>query len=417
MTLKECYQILKVDQTASLEDVKRAYRRRAFELHPDLNPHVKDASRQFQLLNEAYVIITRLVTAREAAEQRRQEQPQDQSFASRWNSWSFSFGGKKPESGESGANAKTESKAKNSEERRAEREEAYREEMRREEARRREEKIRTLREEEAKRERERQARKEQDDQAKQEKERQEQEQREKEKQEKERLENERLEKERQTIPPRPGSFSSSSSTERTENAAESSNATPPRPPRPGTEDNVHAEQQEVLRDILNDSFARRVFEDIYSEIRKKGPQPEHTEAPRPTAAQKKTRERTVLRPGAAASPPTAPPTAPPAASPKSGFSFSLDQFGLDFSKGMGNTVKGWLRSQIDEEQTIRLPATGLFPGARVRLQIRRGLSDELTTLEVVLPSDFMVGKPIRLRGMGKKLGSVQGDLYLTVLCR
>ena len=75
MTLKECYQLLGVESSATLEDVKRAYRRRAFELHPDLNPHLADAGRQFQQLNEAYVILSRLITAREARDERLKGRP------------------------------------------------------------------------------------------------------------------------------------------------------------------------------------------------------------------------------------------------------------------------------------------------------------------------------------------------------
>ena len=54
------------------------------------------------------------------------------------------------------------------------------------------------------------------------------------------------------------------------------------------------------------------------------------------------------------------------------------------------------------------------PGRRVRLQIRRGLSGELHTVEITLPPDFAVGKPVRLRGLGKRVGPWQGDLYLTL---
>ena len=53
-------------------------------------------------------------------------------------------------------------------------------------------------------------------------------------------------------------------------------------------------------------------------------------------------------------------------------------------------------------------------GRRVRLQIRRGLSGELHTVEITLPLDFAVGKPVRLRGLGKRVGPWQGDLYLTL---
>ena len=67
LSVKECYEILKLDKGADLQAVKRAYRRRAFELHPDLNPGNADASRQFQLLNEAYVALSAVLKPAEDA--------------------------------------------------------------------------------------------------------------------------------------------------------------------------------------------------------------------------------------------------------------------------------------------------------------------------------------------------------------
>ena len=62
-SLAECYRILGVPQGASLDEIKHAYRTKAFALHPDLNPSA-GASRQFQQLNEAYVILIRLLDSR-----------------------------------------------------------------------------------------------------------------------------------------------------------------------------------------------------------------------------------------------------------------------------------------------------------------------------------------------------------------
>ena len=58
LSLKECYAMLGVEPGADLDAVKHAYRKRAFELHPDLNPG-DGASRDFQKLNEAYVTLLR----------------------------------------------------------------------------------------------------------------------------------------------------------------------------------------------------------------------------------------------------------------------------------------------------------------------------------------------------------------------
>lgn len=50
---KKYYEILGVSQQASANDIKKAYRKRAQELHPDKNPN-KNTTRDFQLLQEAY---------------------------------------------------------------------------------------------------------------------------------------------------------------------------------------------------------------------------------------------------------------------------------------------------------------------------------------------------------------------------
>ena len=149
-------------------------------------------------------------------------------------------------------------------------------------------------------------------------------------------------------------------------------------------------KEEVLRDLLNDPFARRVFEDIYSEVNKQDP----ASAPSENAA--------------------SPPPPPPPQPRKVSLEWGRSKLNLDFSHGIKGVVKGWLRSQIDEIQTFRLPASSLIPRARIRLQIRRGLSDDLVTVEITLPPDFVVGKPVRLKGLGKRVGPWQGDLYLTL---
>lgn len=38
----------------------------------------------------------------------------------------------------------------------------------------------------------------------------------------------------------------------------------------------------------------------------------------------------------------------------------------------------------------------------MRLQFRVGLTNELQTVELTLPKDFVPGKPMRLRGLGKR---------------
>ena len=55
---KTHYEILGVKQTASPEDVKRAFRRRAMRHHPDRNPHDPKAHAKFNRISEAYEVLS-----------------------------------------------------------------------------------------------------------------------------------------------------------------------------------------------------------------------------------------------------------------------------------------------------------------------------------------------------------------------
>ena len=51
------YEVLGVSREASDEDIKKAYRKLAFEHHPDRNPHRKDAGERIREINIAYEIV------------------------------------------------------------------------------------------------------------------------------------------------------------------------------------------------------------------------------------------------------------------------------------------------------------------------------------------------------------------------
>lgn len=288
LSLKECYEVLRLEKGADLQAVKRAYRRRAFELHPDLNPGNPEAGRQFQLLNEAYVALTALLKPEEDARRAAEAQ-------------------KKPGAGSGEEDATGKKRAEEAAAGGAE------------------------------------------------------EQKDPQEQASHNREGERAQK-------------------------------------------AYAEQ-DVLRDLLNDPFARRVFEDIYSELNRQQSGPRATPNEEPPKAQQPRREQPRRK------------EAPPRKNTKlhqGNIAWGTPNWNRDLNKGVTGVVKDWLRRQIDEEQTLRFPAAHLVPGRRIRLQIRRGLSDELHTVEVTLPADFTPGKPVRLKGLGKRVGPWQGDLYLTI---
>src|SRR5262245_46346420 len=57
MTEKDPYEILGVDRKASADEIKRAYRKLAKELHPDRNPGDKAAEKRFKEMQAAYDVI------------------------------------------------------------------------------------------------------------------------------------------------------------------------------------------------------------------------------------------------------------------------------------------------------------------------------------------------------------------------
>jgi curved DNA-binding protein len=58
MEFIDYYKILGVDKNASDEDIKKAYRKLARKLHPDLNPNDKEAHHKFQQVNEANEVLS-----------------------------------------------------------------------------------------------------------------------------------------------------------------------------------------------------------------------------------------------------------------------------------------------------------------------------------------------------------------------
>jgi len=58
MEFIDYYKVLGVDKNATQDDIKKAYRKLARKLHPDLNPNDKEAHKKFQQVNEANEVLS-----------------------------------------------------------------------------------------------------------------------------------------------------------------------------------------------------------------------------------------------------------------------------------------------------------------------------------------------------------------------
>lgn len=289
MTLSQSFQMLQLAESASLDDVKRAYRKLAFKYHPDLNNGDPAANRKFQQLNEAYVILQKHFAG------------EDVSGGGRSSSqWTGGAGGRTAGRSDGRSGGRTAGSGRTG----------------------------------------------------------------------------------------PGHDAWAEEQARRAHRGRSSTAGGTGPTSGKTSEksrNFFYKQEEVLKDILNDPFAKKVFEDIYSKLKREG------------------------RASSADATPVAPKKR------KLNLEWGSKKLSLDLSQGVTGSIKGWVRSWFDYEQTIELPAMNLLPGRKVRIKVARGMSNEERTIEVRLPSDFVVGRPIRLKGLGRHLGPFKGDLYLRLM--
>jgi len=294
MNIRDCQRILNVPPEATLDEVKAAFRKLAFKLHPDLNPTPK-AAEQFREVNEAYVLLTHAL----------KDEPQQPAGKARAKTAQGT-------ARDTGPDAKA---------RKAQAGKAY-----------------------------------------------------------------------------------------ARGAAQSSQSSQSAGAKPKSGGTFHFREEEVLRDLLSDPFARQVFEDIYSQLKHGGPGQAQQQRPAYTAPSGASASSTSGSPRAGKTPEPSPKRR------KLEITWGDKSMGLDLSKGLVGGVKSWLRGQLDDEQTVSYPAHAVGPGKAVRLTISSRFG-EPKTIEVTLPPDFVVGRPVRLKGLGRKLGPFTGDLFLRVLAK
>ena len=52
------YDILGVNNNSSMDDIKKAYKKKAFQYHPDKNPNNPEADNKFKEISNAYSILS-----------------------------------------------------------------------------------------------------------------------------------------------------------------------------------------------------------------------------------------------------------------------------------------------------------------------------------------------------------------------
>lgn len=102
MEFIDYYEILGLKKTATDDEIKKAYRKLARKLHPDLNPTDKEANKKFQQLNEANEVLSDPEKRKKYDQYGKDWQHSEQFEKARQSGGSSSFGGGGQYSGDFG---------------------------------------------------------------------------------------------------------------------------------------------------------------------------------------------------------------------------------------------------------------------------------------------------------------------------
>ena len=421
ISLSESYKILQIPQNSDMKEVKHAYRKWAFELHPDLHPDKPSANLEFQQLNEAYVNIIAHLDAKEkkvsakvsffdsksntvkVAKEAAKQKAQEEELKRKERQTKKEQERKERQEWEKQANERLRAKERTDREK-AERV-RLREQMEKEDAKRKikkEAEQQNAFNEEVEKDATHKTRlfKQMDDEAR--------------KNKKSATNQDHEAKTRayssfgKAIPDQKKYHGSAKGPD-TYNASEPQNEQAASRVKFSTDEDM---REKILEELLEDDYARKVYEDIYNELHARKNEPSDFTEPQGDAKVKKDTASNATNNTTKAKFIKAESVGPKTkgASPFQGVTEQI-------TSGVKQGISGWFKGQIDDELELFFPASKLIAGARMRLQIRTGWSGELQTVELTLPTDFVPGKAFRLRGLGKKIGKWQGDLYLKLKVR
>lgn len=150
----------------------------------------------------------------------------------------------------------------------------------------------------------------------------------------------------------------------------------------GTQDNFIREE-EILKHILNDPFARKVFEDIFREVKKK----QSSFKPKSNILSIKEKKQKIVK--------------------------LSDKIKNSIKIFNPANAKNWFKTQFDHEHIIYLDKNKIVPGAKLKFQITQ-FNKSPTQIVTTIPENYSEGKAIRLKGLGKRLGPFKGDLYIRI---